>query len=61
LGKSPLQDLDNVVFTAHTAGVDLQSLNDMAVSAAQSIAALRRGAWPADQIVNPEVRASFRW
>jgi D-3-phosphoglycerate dehydrogenase / 2-oxoglutarate reductase len=61
LGKSPLLDLDNVVFTAHTAGVDLQSLNDMAVSAAQSIAALRKGAWPADQIVNPEVRANFRW
>ena len=61
LGKSPLLELDNVVFTAHTAGVDMQSLNDMAVAAAQSIAALRKGGWPAEQIVNPEVRASFRW
>ena len=29
--------------------------------AAQTIAALSRGEWPAEQIVNPQVRAKFRW
>jgi phosphoglycerate dehydrogenase-like enzyme len=60
-GVNPLFELDNVLLTAHIAGVDLQSLDDMAVSAAQSIVALSRGEWPADQVVNPEVRARFRW
>jgi phosphoglycerate dehydrogenase-like enzyme len=60
-GKNPLFELDNVLLTAHIAGVDLRSLDDMAVSAARSIVALSRGEWPAEQVVNPEVRAKFRW
>jgi phosphoglycerate dehydrogenase-like enzyme len=60
-GKSPLLELDNVVLTAHTAGVDVQSRDDMALSAARSVAALRRGDWPEEQIVNPDVRARFHW
>jgi D-3-phosphoglycerate dehydrogenase len=56
-----LLGLDNVVLTPHAAGVDLQSRDDMAVSAARSIVALAKGEWPAEQIVNPEVRAKFRW
>jgi phosphoglycerate dehydrogenase-like enzyme len=52
---------DNVVLTPHTAGVDLQSRDDMALSAARSIVALSRGEWPAEQIVNPDVRTKFRW
>jgi phosphoglycerate dehydrogenase-like enzyme len=56
-----LLGLDNVVFTPHAAGVDLQSRDDMALSGAQSIVALARGEWPAEQIVNPEIRAKFRW
>src|SRR5262249_24918580 len=55
----PLLKLDNVVLTAHTAGVDLQSRDDMALSAATAIARLSRGEWPAEQIVNPEVRSKF--
>ena len=61
LPASPLRQLDNVVMTAHTAGVDLQSLSDMAVAAARSIVALSQGKWPEEQIVNPEVREKFRW
>jgi phosphoglycerate dehydrogenase-like enzyme len=56
-GHDPLFELENVVVTAHTAGVDWQSLNDMAVAAARAIAALHRGDWPAEQVVNPEIRA----
>jgi hypothetical protein len=50
-----------VLLTAHIAGVDLQSLDDMAASAARAVAALSRGEWPGEQVVNPEVRARFRW
>jgi phosphoglycerate dehydrogenase-like enzyme len=60
-GKTELVTLDNVVCTAHTAGVDIKSLSDMALSAAQAIAALSKGEWPAHQIVNNEVRAKFKW
>jgi phosphoglycerate dehydrogenase-like enzyme len=52
---------DNIVLTPHAAGVDLQSRDDMALSAAQAIVALSKGDWPAEQLVNPEVRAKFRW
>ena len=51
---------DNVVLTPHAAGVDLQSRDEMALSAARAIVALSKGEWPAEQIVNPEVRAKFR-
>jgi phosphoglycerate dehydrogenase-like enzyme len=50
-----------VVLTPHAAGVDLQSRDDMALSAAQSIVALSRGEWPAEQVVNPAIRPKFRW
>ena len=59
-GDNPLFHLDSVVLTAHTAGVDSKSLYDMAVAAARSIVALSRGQWPAEQVVNSEVQASFR-
>lgn len=58
---NPLLKLDNVVLTAHTAGVDTKSRDDMALSAAQAIIDLSRGKWPKEKIVNPEVRATFRW
>ncbi len=60
-GKSPLFELDNVLVTPHAAGVDVQSRDDMALSAAQSIVALSRGQWPAEQVVNTQVRERFRW
>jgi D-3-phosphoglycerate dehydrogenase len=58
---SPLLGLPNVLLTPHAAGVDVQSLGDMARSAAEAIVSLRRGEWPAEKVVNPEVRAAFRW
>ncbi len=60
-GKNPLFELDNVLPTPHAAGVDTQSRDDMALSAAETIAALKKGEWPTETIVNPEVRAGFRW
>jgi D-3-phosphoglycerate dehydrogenase / 2-oxoglutarate reductase len=58
---SPLFHMPNVVVTPHAAGVDLQSRDDMALSAAQAIVSLSRGEWPAEKIVNPEVKAKYRW
>jgi D-3-phosphoglycerate dehydrogenase len=42
-GDHALFHMDNVVVTPHAAGVDLQSRDDMALSAAQAIIALSRG------------------
>jgi D-3-phosphoglycerate dehydrogenase len=58
---NPLFRFEKVVVTPHAAGVDLQSRDDMAVSAARTIVALSRGQWPAEAVVNPEVKARFRW
>jgi D-3-phosphoglycerate dehydrogenase / 2-oxoglutarate reductase len=60
-GKSPLFELDNVLLTPHGAGTDRKSRDDMALSAAEAIVALSRGQWPAEKVVNPEVRPTFRW
>ncbi len=57
----PFFELDNIILTAHTAGVDLRSRDDMALSAAQAIIDLSQGKWPAEKIVNPQVRAKFKW
>lgn len=59
--SNPLRTLSNVILTPHSAGVDVRSLEDMARSAAEAVAALRRGNWPDEKVVNPDVRASFRW
>jgi phosphoglycerate dehydrogenase-like enzyme len=60
-GEHPLFTLDNVIVTPHAAGVDLRSRDEMALSAAQSIASLYRGEWPAEKIVNPQIRERFCW
>ena len=60
-GDHPLFKSENVVVTPHVAGVDLQSRDDMAQSAAEAIVSLMKGEWPAEKIVNPEVRAKFKW
>lgn len=56
---SPLLTLDNVVLTAHTAGVDTESRDAMALMAAQNLVALLNGEWPEERIVNPEVKEAF--
>jgi phosphoglycerate dehydrogenase-like enzyme len=58
---SPLFHMDNVIVTPHTAGVDVRSRDDMALSAARAIVDLSRNGWPTEKIVNPEVKAKFRW
>jgi D-3-phosphoglycerate dehydrogenase len=60
-GDHPLFNLENVVITPHAAGVDLQSRDDMALSAAQAIVGLSKGQWAAEKVVNPEVRAKYKW
>jgi D-3-phosphoglycerate dehydrogenase len=60
-GNNPLLGLDNVVLTPHAAGTDIQSRDDMAKSAAEAIVSLYRGEWPAEKVVNPKVRETFRW
>jgi phosphoglycerate dehydrogenase-like enzyme len=60
-GPNPLFELPNVLLTPHAAGSDTQSLADMALSAAEAVAAFSRGEWPAEKVVNPEVRPRFRW
>jgi phosphoglycerate dehydrogenase-like enzyme len=57
----PLLKFENVICTAHTAGVDQQARDDMGYQAAHAIAALSRSEWPADQIVNPDCRPKHRW
>src|SRR5262249_41849992 len=60
-GKLELCELDNVVVTPHAAGTDLQSRDDMAVSAAQAVVSVRRGERPAGTGVNPAGRDRFKW
>jgi phosphoglycerate dehydrogenase-like enzyme len=58
---NPLLKFDNVVLTPHTGGGDWKSRDDMAFLAARSIVELSQGKWPAEQVVNPDVRPRFRW
>ncbi|MCI0377565.1 MAG: hydroxyacid dehydrogenase, partial [Gemmataceae bacterium] len=60
-GDHPLFHMSNVVITPHSAGVDLQSRDDMALSAAQAIVSLMKGEWPAEKIVNAQIKGMFRW
>lgn len=57
---NPLTALENVVFTAHTAGVDALSRNEMAAAAATAIARMLAGEWLDEWVVNPEVKAKWR-
>ena len=47
------------MLTAHTAGVDLQSRDDMARRAAEAIVKLLAGDWPAEWVVNPKAKDKF--
>lgn len=56
LRDHPLQSLPNVILTAHTAGVDFRSREDMVRFAAEGIVDVFAGKWPAERVVNPQVR-----
>ncbi len=58
-GSNPLFTLDNVLLTAHTAGVDRRSREDMARLPAHAIVKLLAGEWPAEWVVNPAVKDKF--
>ncbi|MCI0738049.1 MAG: phosphoglycerate dehydrogenase [Gemmataceae bacterium] len=60
-GNHPLFHMSNVVITPHSAGVDLQSRDDMALSAATAIVSLMKGEWPAEKVVNAQIKDKFRW
>jgi len=53
-----LTDFDNVILSAHTAGVDTQSQENVVRFAAECIADVFSGKWPVERIVNGEVRTS---
>ncbi|QDU76268.1 D-3-phosphoglycerate dehydrogenase [Bremerella volcania] len=57
----PLLKLENVILAPHMAGMDLESERAMATMAAENIIALHRGQWPAANIVNPEVKPTWKW
>lgn len=58
---SPLASLPNVVLSPHTAGLDEESVEAMAASAAESIAWLAEGRWPEGRVVNDELRGAWSW
>ncbi len=56
----PLLAFDQVVISPHVAAMDSQALEDMATGAARNIVDLFNGKWPADSLINPEVREAFQ-
>lgn len=59
--ESPLIGLPNVVLSPHMAGLDDESVEAMAASAAESIAWLSQGRWPEGRVVNAELRDAWTW
>jgi phosphoglycerate dehydrogenase-like enzyme len=57
----PLVGLPDVVISPHVAGIDTQSMEDMALLAARCIVDLHDGDWPDGCVVNPHIRPTFRW
>jgi len=49
------------VFSPHIAGIDLQSMSDMAELAARTVVELYHNRWPAACVVNGDVRLGLRW
>ncbi|MGP0063716.1 MAG: phosphoglycerate dehydrogenase [Isosphaeraceae bacterium] len=58
---NPFLGLPNVVISPHIAGTDLRSMADMAEMAARTIVELSQDRWPADCVVNPEIRDGWKW
>ena len=56
---SPLFDLDNLILSPHVAGLTVEAMRDLAVSAATQILQVLRGERP-PHLVNPEVWARRR-
>jgi len=58
---NPLLDVPTVIASPHRAGVDAQSVAEMADLAVQNIVDLQQGVWPAACVVNPAVRDGWTW
>ena len=57
----PLLGVPNIILCPHIAGTDLQSMSDMADLAASTIVELSRNHWPAECVVNSELRDGWNW
>ncbi|MHB8901131.1 MAG: phosphoglycerate dehydrogenase [Thermoguttaceae bacterium] len=57
----PLLSLDNVLLSPHMGGLDLESMERMAVQAAENIAQLYRDSWPEGNVVNAELAGRWTW
>lgn len=53
--------LENVILAPHLGGMDKQSVLDMGIESAQNIASLYQGEWPAESIVNGELRGAWKF
>jgi phosphoglycerate dehydrogenase-like enzyme len=58
---SPLLKFDNVLLAPHMGGLDEESSEAMATLAAQCLAKLYRGEWPAGCVVNDELCNGWKW
>jgi phosphoglycerate dehydrogenase-like enzyme len=58
---NPLLQLDNVVVSAHTAGIDTLAMENMGIEAAQCIIDLSRGQWPDEAAVNGDLKKAWKW
>jgi phosphoglycerate dehydrogenase-like enzyme len=58
---NPLLGLPNLILSPHVAGTDTQSMREMAELAAMTIVDLYHNRWPADCVVNSELRDAWKW
>ena len=56
--NNPLVSLDNVIITAHSAGVGRESFTSIAQMAVEQVLRIAGGRWPLN-IVNPEVKKTY--
>ncbi len=58
---SPLLNFDNVLLAPHMGGLDEESSEAMATLAAQCLAKLYHGEWPAGCVINEELCNGWKW